>query len=148
LLIVTLTLSEDQGLEVESFGLLGGDRGPPEGTDVERPGDHLLESLVSVEGEEPLRLVRVVCPHALVILPPVDAEVEEAARFEDGSDPTQGGGKLAPGQVKQAVECVTASKASDGKSRSQRSITRAARPLLSQSSIISGDRSVQTTSRP
>src|SRR5215211_3825362 len=104
--IVILALSEDQRLEVEPSGPLGGDRHQPEGTDVEQSGYHLPESLVSVEGEEPLRLIRVVRPHALVVLSPIDSEVEEAAWLEDGPDPAQCGGKLAPGQVKQAVEGV------------------------------------------
>lgn len=90
---------------MEPVGLLV-ERYSPEGVDVERVGDDLPEPLVCTEGEEPLRLVRVIRPYALVVLSSVDAEVEEAARFESGPDPAQGGRKLAVGHVKQAVERV------------------------------------------
>jgi hypothetical protein len=59
-------LAEDHGLKVKPVCSLV-EVNPPEGVDVERPSDDLPKPLVHAKGEKSLRLVRVVCPNALVV---------------------------------------------------------------------------------
>jgi hypothetical protein len=60
--------AEDQGLKVKLVcSLVESD--PLEGVDLKRPSDGLPESLVRAKREKTLRLVRVVCPNALVVFP-------------------------------------------------------------------------------
>ena len=82
------------------------ERDTPEGPNVERGAYDFLEVLIGVEGEEPLRLVKIGRPYTFVVASSIDAQVEETCRFEDGLYPVQGCRQLASGQMEQAVERI------------------------------------------